>query len=127
MKPTQAAAFDSPIALFRALRPLWSAETASPPDGWTPDNPARNHCSVTALIVQDHFGGEIMTTATVGGTHFYNMINGTRWDLTISQFAEPIPFEDRPASREQAMRDTSPEKFCKISERLRAVLEATPN
>jgi hypothetical protein len=110
--------FSNPIELYRALRGAWSAETASPPESWSSDNPAKNHCSVTALIVQDHFGGDILSTKTVGGTHFYNLIDGTRWDLTISQFAEPIPFDDTPSSREAAMHDTTPQKYALIAGRI---------
>ncbi|WP_156255681.1 YunG family protein [Sandarakinorhabdus oryzae] len=119
MPATQRNAFENPLELYRRLQEAWSAETASPLDGWTASNPAKNHCSVTALIVQDHFGGEILTTRTVGGTHFYNLIDGVRWDLTIGQFAEPVPFEDNPSSREAAMRDTTPEKYRALSFRLR--------
>lgn len=110
--------WSNPIELYRVLKDVWSAETASPPESWSATNPAKNHCSVTALVVQDHFGGEILTTKTVGGTHFYNRIDGTRWDLTISQFAEPIPFDDTPSSRDEAEHDTTLEKYQAITERL---------
>lgn len=120
MNDTPAKLFDNPIELYRKLQAAWSAETASPPESWSADNPAKNHCSVTALIVQDHFGGDILTTKTVGGTHFYNLIDGTRWDLTVSQFAEPIPFDDNPSSRDAAMRDTTPEKYEAVTRRLQA-------
>lgn len=118
MDTTTAPRFDSPIQLYRALRHAWSAASASPPESWSADNPAKNHCSVTALIVQDHFGGDILTTRTTGGTHFYNRIGDTRWDLTVSQFDEPIPFDDMPSSREAAMRDTTAEKYRLVKERL---------
>ena len=120
MNDTPAKLFDTPIDLYRRLRTVWSAETASPPESWSAENPAKNHCSVTALIVQDYFGGDILTTKTVGGTHFYNLIGGTRWDLTVSQFAEPIPFDDNPSSRDAAMRDTTPEKHEAVTHRLQA-------
>ncbi|WP_307103727.1 hypothetical protein [Sphingomonas sp. SORGH_AS_0950] len=120
MNDTPAKLFNSPIELYRKLRAAWSAETASPPESWSAENPAKNHCSVTALIVQDHFGGDILTTKTVGGTHFYNLIDGTRWDLTVSQFPEPIPFDDNPSSRDAAMRDTTPEKYEAVKRRLQA-------
>ena len=112
--------FANPIDLYRQLKNLWSAETASPSTGWSPDNPAKNHCSVTSLIVQDHFGGQIVSTKTIGGTHFYNVIDGRRWDLTVSQFAEPIPFDDTASSRDAAMADTSVEKYQAIADRLYA-------
>lgn len=114
--------FASPVELYRALKGLWSAETASPPTSWSAEIPARNHCSVTALIVQDYFGGDILSTVTTGGTHFYNEIHGRSWDLTISQFDEPIPSDRSPSSREAAMADTSAEKYRFLSDRLRALI-----
>ncbi|WP_236693726.1 hypothetical protein [Robbsia andropogonis] len=62
-----------------------------PIDVWSPSSPAQNHCSVTSLIVQDYFGGQILATQTSGGKHFYNLIDGRKWDLTVSQFSEPVP------------------------------------
>lgn len=52
-------------------------------------------------------GGDILKTRTPDGTHVYNRIGGKKWDFTISQFDRPIPFEDLPSSREEAMADTS--------------------
>jgi hypothetical protein len=111
-------AFSSPIELFNAIREVWAADTASPPSSWSVDNPAKNHCSVTSLVVQDLFGGDILCTKTVGGTHFYNRINGSKWDLTVSQFAAPIPYDDVPATRAEALADTSERKYLLLSERL---------
>ena len=112
--------FADPLDLYRAIRDVWSASTASPPESWSHDNPAKNHCSVTALIVQDVFGGEILKTRTSGGTHFYNSVGGRRWDLTVSQFSEPIPFEDVPSSREEALADCSPAKYRELAKKLAA-------
>lgn len=120
-------AFATPIDLYRALASVWAADTASPAEGWSATTPARNHCSVTSLVVQDHFGGEILKTATSGGAHFYNSIGGRRWDLTVSQFAEPIPFEDVPASRALALADTSERKYALLVERLAHVAANTPH
>ncbi|MGI4857866.1 MAG: YunG family protein [Janthinobacterium lividum] len=110
--------FATPIDLYRALATVWAADTASPAAGWSATTPARNHCSVTSLVVQDHFGGEILQTATPGGTHFYNLVEGRRWDLTVSQFAEPIAFDDVPASRAMALADTSEQKYALLVARL---------
>jgi hypothetical protein len=38
-------------------------------------------------------------------THFYNLIDGVKWDLTVGQFPEPTPYDDTLASREQALAD----------------------
>jgi len=107
--------YDTPTELFAALRTAWSDKSSS---SWTPQNPAKGQCSVTSLIVQDIFGGEILSTRTPGGTHFYNNIDGVRWDLTVSQFSAPIPFEDAPSSRDAAFGDTGPEQYAHLRKAL---------
>jgi hypothetical protein len=69
--------------------------------------------------VQDYFGGEILTTKTSGGTHFYNLIDGKKWDLTARQFAEPVPYDDTPSSRNAALADTSEQKYVLLTTRLK--------
>ncbi|QHJ01042.1 hypothetical protein GT347_25480 [Xylophilus rhododendri] len=115
---TKTRTFATPLDLYRALISVWSSDTASPPNGWSPSNAAMNHCSVTSLIVQDYFGGEILNTKTSGGTHFYNLIDGVRWDLTANQFSEPIPYEDLRSSRDISIGDTSDQKYRLVVERL---------
>lgn len=116
--PTISNTFATPLDLYRVILHVWSGDTASPANAWSPSNPAQNHCSVTALIVQDYFGGEILTTRTAGGTHFYNLIDGRKWDLTASQFREPIPYEDTPSARDAAFSDTSKQKYDLLLSRL---------
>src|SRR5438105_11982 len=41
----------------RALRLSWSPETARQ---WTAENPAAGQCNVTALLVHELFGGELL-------------------------------------------------------------------
>lgn len=105
----------NPIELFHMLRASWSTETGRK---WLPENPARGQCSVTALVVQDLLGGEVLKTGVNGQWHFYNRIGGRRWDMTMGQFDAPIGYDDLPATREEAMADTSPEKYRLLCERL---------
>lgn len=118
MTPSANRPFATPLDLYRAVACVWSADTASPTGAWTASNPAMNHCSITSLVAQDLFGGEILCTKTSGGIHFYNRIDGVKWDLTASQFVGPIPYDDTFASREQAFADTSFEKYHFIKARL---------
>jgi hypothetical protein len=97
----------------------WSAETATT---WSSANPARGQCSVTALVVQDLLGGSILKTKIGHDWHFYNSLDSQRIDLTESQFATPISYEDLPASRTEALSDTSVKQF----EALRMALARTP-
>lgn len=115
-------AFATPSDLYRAISRVWSGDTSSPTHAWSPDNPAKNHCSITSVVVQDYFGGEILSTRTPGGTHFYNLIDGKKWDLTVSQFDEPIPYDDTPSSRESALADTSTEKYLLLSSRMKEAM-----
>jgi hypothetical protein len=114
--------FATPLDLYRAIARVWSADTSSPTGVWSPANPAQNHCSITSLVVQDFFGGEILSTKTSGGTHFYNLIDGAKWDLTVSQFSEPEPYDDTRSSREAALADTSDEKYALIKARLASAI-----
>jgi hypothetical protein len=109
---------DAPLELYRRLMQAWSGETSGK---WQRDNPACGQCSVTALVVQDLLGGELLKTKVAGAWHFYNCIDGRRWDLTVSQFATPIGYDDLPSSRQEALADTSQQKYVLLVKRLARV------
>jgi len=74
------------------LRSVYAADTAQPHNGvWTPDNPAKGHCAVVAMIVQEYFGGEIMRCLVDDPepiVHYYNKVGGRNIDLTWDQFSD---------------------------------------
>lgn len=76
-----------PERIQSALRQAWSLETASQ---WTMDNPAAGQCNVTALLIYELFGGDLLKTPLPAGDHFYNRVEGRRYDFTASQFDRPI-------------------------------------
>lgn len=94
----------APTDLLPWLFGAWSSKTGSK---WREDNPACGQCGVTALVVKDLFGGEILKTPVGEAWHFYNRISGLRFDLTESQFAVPISYDDRQSNRDEAIADTS--------------------
>jgi hypothetical protein len=106
---------DAPVELYHRLTRAWSSETGSK---WRADNPACGQCSVTALVVHDVLGGEILKTSVAGAWHFYNRIDGRRWDLTVSQFETPIGYDDLPSSRQEALADTTRQRYAALVERL---------
>jgi hypothetical protein len=66
-----------------ALRASWSADTSYWPDTWTPERPSIGQCAVTALIVQDQLGGDIIVAEVADDFHFWNRLpDGTEVDLT---------------------------------------------
>ena len=51
------------------------------------EDPAHNQCTVTSMVVQDYFGGEILALLMPGGgTHYLNLIDEKVFDLTSDQF-----------------------------------------
>lgn len=101
--------------LRERLGSAWSPRTATT---WREDNPALGQCSVTALVVQDVLGGDLLKTRVDGAWHFYNRIAGSRLDLTSSQFAGPIAYDDLPSDREEVIADTSPAQLAALREAL---------
>jgi len=80
-----------------ALRKAWSPATSSQ---WTADNPGQ--CNVTALLIHELFGGDLLKTPLPAGDHFYNRIAGRRYDFTASQFDQPIAYTDMLTDRADA-------------------------
>lgn len=69
---------------------VWCVETAAPNcrEKWSPENPAFGQCAVTAALVFDLLGGELIRTEVAGfGSHYFNrLVSGVEIDLTRSQF-----------------------------------------
>jgi len=67
----------------------WSKETSSELN-WSHDNAALGQCAVTALVIDDYLGGEIVWAEDPlsNGTksHYFNKINGQEIDWTRKQF-----------------------------------------
>lgn len=78
-----------------AVRSSWAADTTTPAHRphWTPGNPARDQCGVTALVLHDLLGGDLIRgEVRVDGVrtdyHWWNRLGpGTEIDLTREQFA----------------------------------------
>lgn len=77
--------------LETSLKAAWSAATSYDARGWTPENAAYGQCAVTACVVQDYLGGDIVWAQAElpDGqkiSHFFNRLNGADLDLTRVQF-----------------------------------------
>jgi hypothetical protein len=92
--------------LRSALERAWSAETSSEPEGWSPANPAWGQCAVSALVVQDLLGGELVRSIVQDTPHYWNRLpDGREVDLSLAQFgASPeIAREPQIRSREYVL------------------------
>ncbi|WP_416530577.1 hypothetical protein [Streptomyces coelicoflavus] len=82
------------IDIEQAVRDSWSAETCTPEfrSRWTADNPARDQCGVTAMVLNDLLGGELIRGEVhVAGErvdyHWWNRLApDVEIDLTREQF-----------------------------------------
>lgn len=75
------------------LRPLleraWSKETSVDPSGWSAENPAWGQCAITALVIQDLYGGDLLRCKVRGISHYLNRLaSGEAIDLTRDQFGD---------------------------------------
>jgi hypothetical protein len=82
----------------RTLKPMvraaWGRDTCDPHDlaDWTPENPSRGQCGVTALVVQELLGGdlvlgEVFVAGAKVGHHYWNRLpGGDHLDFTADQF-----------------------------------------
>lgn len=78
--------------LYEIIRDCWCKETAYPTcqEDWADveEDPSYGQCAVTAMVVQDLFGGEIYRMQfETGATHYYNKIDGCFIDMGAEHYA----------------------------------------
>lgn len=79
--------------LRRKLEKAWCRDTCWHKSDFNPECPSGGQCFVTAMIIQDIFGGELIQgiVQQIDGkiSHYWNKLpNGKEFDLTSDQFVE---------------------------------------
>ena len=76
--------------LYDLLSEIWCEYTCTPRlrKEWSPDNKTCGACTITCLLVQDIFGGEIYGVYVDGNVHCFSKINDVIFDLTSEQFGD---------------------------------------
>lgn len=90
--------------LKRAFEKSWSSETCYPKQKleWSKNNPALGQCAVTALIINDLLGGEILFNQELN--HFWNLLpDGSEIDLTREQFGAVEISESERVTRQEIL------------------------
>lgn len=76
--------------LEAAIRDSWQRDTSDDPDEWTADWATRGQCAVTAHVVRELLGGEILVarvSPSINEHHLWNRLpSGVELDLTLDQF-----------------------------------------
>ena len=109
----------APARVLAALEASRSEESSSQ---WSRGNPACGQCNVTALVLHERYGGELLKTRVGEDWHFYNRIGGQIHDFTASQFAAPIRYDDVAASQGDALAGTSVAQVTALARRFDAAL-----
>lgn len=125
----------SPLTLTEveaAISGSWSLETCDPTDAplWTTDEPSRGQCAVTALVVHDLLGGQLLEAEVLHadgspqGFHYWNRLAGVDVDLTRRQFVRgevvqaPHPIERLPSAPWRAQ-----DQYLVFRDRVRTALQ----
>lgn len=93
------------------LRAAFCRETSELPEQWTPKNPSKGQCHVSALLLQEEFGGDIHEGCTSTRIfHYWSVIDGITIDITRDQFPwwrpiMPVKIADPPNATTRAKAD----------------------
>ena len=119
-------------ALQAAIRQSWGLETCDPTDAgeWTPANPSRGQCAVTAMVVHDVFGGQLLEAevhvqdGSRQGFHYWNRLADGDVDLTRDQFtSHEVVQEPHVIDRVPEFPWKAEEQYLIFRERVRAALQ----
>jgi len=115
-------------ALETAIRASWAAETSCDAAGWTPENPAYQQCDVTARVLHDYLGGEVLVCGVIRDgvrvdRHAWNRLpSGLEIDLTREQFVAGEQFEE-PSVVEEYIGETVESRYevfaARVADRLK--------
>ena len=98
--PTMSSQSDQSTSLSElaaSIRAAWGPDTAAQ-EAWSESLPEKGQCAVTALVVQDVFGGDLLRAEVSGESHYWNRLSsGDEIDFTRGQFEafSPGPIEMR--------------------------------
>ena len=76
---------------YLRLLSSWSIDTCSERFRplWSEENPTAGQCTITAALVHEFFGGEVLhLPLPEGGFHSFNRLNGIIIDLACEQFGK---------------------------------------
>lgn len=124
-------------AVESALRASWAADTCSPDDlarsGWQADNPAWGQCDITALLINDLLGGDLVVgdvhlDGEQHGYHWWNRLpSGVELDLTREQFRlGQVVTGSRIVKRPPGMPPRRSEEYQRLRDRVAARLGHLP-
>jgi len=115
--------------LESVIRAAWGRDTSDDPDDWSESNPSRGQCAVTALLVRELLGGDILIANVLRDgkrveRHAWNRLtSGVTVDLTREQFRAGESFT-QPSVEEPLITHRTPQRYETLAARVRSALAA---
>lgn len=113
-------------ALPAVFQECWRRETSYEPAKWSPENPTHGQCAITALVVQDLLGGDLLRAKVNGAEHYWNRLpDSSELDLTRDQFGSaPTATAPERVTREYVLSfSNTVRRYRKLSRSLMSVLK----
>lgn len=126
MAPTLAAKRVTLNELVAILEMVWSRDTSADPANWSDASRASGQCAVTALVVQDYFGGSLRRGEVDTVSHYWNVLaSGDEVDLTRHQFPEDVDLTNiEPRTREYVLsHEETARRYDELARRVRLQLD----
>jgi hypothetical protein len=119
--------------LQQAVRAAWCRETSDDPDEWSFENPSRGQCGVTALVLRDYLGGELLIAPVLPADgsqprerHCWNRLgSGLHIDLTREQFRNGETLGEA-AVQEPLVKTRGKDRYELLAARVRERLHPAP-
>lgn len=86
---------------------------------WNENNRCFGMCTITSLIINDYFGGDICKIYVDGISHYFNLIENNIVDLTKDQFNREMDYKDyKIMDREKILTDDTKNRYVTLKARL---------
>lgn len=91
-------------------------------DNWDENNKYFGMCTITSLIVNDYFGGEICKIYVDKISHYFNLINNEMIDLTAKQFENKVDYSNYEiVKREDILTEDTKHRYNLLKKRLEEI------
>ena len=99
------------------------------PEEWTPENPARGQCDVSAFVYWELFGGNLVLAEVYHDGertehHYWNRITGEDIDLTSKQFVNGEELREKTMLDNSYVREKIPTIRPELQERIKVLRES---
>ena len=91
-------------------------------DKWDKNNKSFGMCAITALVVNDYYGGEICKIYVDGISHYFNIVNDKIIDLTSNQFGKSINYDNyQKVDRKEMLTNDTQKRYKYLKQKLSSI------